>query len=111
MGVPPASGSAVWQIAKETIDESVSDDAMTLAASLAYYTALAMSPLVVLLLWIATFAGESMQRQLVAQGGEAIRAIVDNADATPGLGTFAGLVSLATLLFSVSGVSESCRPR
>jgi membrane protein len=29
---------------------------------------------------------------------------VDNADATPGLGTFAGLVSLATLLFSVSGV-------
>lgn len=102
----------MWQIAKETIGEFVSDDAMTLAASLAYYTALAMSPLVVLLLWVATFAGESMQRQLLAQlqslvgpqGGQAIKAIVDNADATPGLGTFAGLVSLATLLFSVSGV-------
>jgi membrane protein len=38
------------------------------------------------------------------EGGRAIRAIVDNAEATPGLGSFAGMVSLATLLFSVSSV-------
>jgi membrane protein len=38
------------------------------------------------------------------QGGQALKAVVDNADATPELGTFAGIVSLVTLLFSVSGV-------
>jgi len=103
---------AVWDVAKETVSELFDDDAMTLAAALAYYTALGMSPVLVLLLWIATFAGESTQQRLVEQlqglvgpqGGEAVKAVVENAEATPGLGTFAGIVSLATLLFSVSGV-------
>jgi membrane protein len=66
----------------------------------------------VLLLWLATFAGEDAQQQLIGQlqglvgpeGGRAVKAVVDNADATPGLGTLAGVVSLATLLFSVTGV-------
>lgn len=103
---------SVWDIAKETVNEFIDDDAMTLAAALAYYTALGMSPLLVLLLWIATFAGESTQQHLVGQiqglvgteGGEVVKAIVDNADQTPSLGTLAGIASLATLLFSVSGV-------
>ena len=102
----------VWDIAKETVNEFIDDDAMTLAAALAYYTALGMSPLLVLLLWIATFAGESTQQHLVAQiqglvgteGGQVVKTIVDNADATPSIGTVAGIASLATLLFSVSGV-------
>jgi membrane protein len=104
--------SSAWTVARETVTEFVEDDAMTLAAALAYYTALGMSPLLVLLLWIATFAGEDAQQQLVAQlqglvgpeGGRAVKAVVDNADATPELGTLAGVVSLATFLFSVSGV-------
>ena len=37
-------------------------------------------------------------------GGEALRAVIENAKSNPGFGTAAGLVSLATLLFSVSGV-------
>ena len=71
-----------------------------------------MSPLVVLLLWLAAFAGPGIQEQLVAEltglagqaGGEAVRAVIENAKSNPGFGTAAGLVSLATLLFSVSGV-------
>jgi membrane protein len=71
-----------------------------------------MSPLLVLLLWLATFLGEDMRQQLLAQiqavvgteGGQAVRAVVENAKATPGFGTLAGLASLATLLVSVSGV-------
>ena len=102
----------VWTITKETAEELVEDDVLTLGAAIAFYTALAMSPLLVLLIWMATFAGEATQRQMVAsmqglvgpEGGAAIKAIVDNADATPGFGNVAGLVSLATLLFSVSGV-------
>lgn len=99
-------------IVRDTVAEFLDDDAVNLGAALAFYTALAMSPLLVLLLWIATFAGEGTRTQLVAQmqalvgpeGGQAIRAIIDSAKTTPQLGTFAGVVSLATLLFSVSGV-------
>jgi len=101
-----------WDVAKATVNEFVDDDAATLAAALAYYTALGLSPMLVLLIWLATFAGEDMQQRVVAelqglvgpQGGQALKAVVDNADATPQLGTIAGIVSLVTLLFSVSGV-------
>jgi membrane protein len=102
----------VWDVAKKSASEFVDDDAMTLGAALAFYTALGMSPLLVLMLWLATFVGEDVRQQLIlqiegvvgTQGGAAVRAIVENAKATPGLGNFAGLASLATLLFSVSGV-------
>lgn len=104
--------SNLWAIARETVSEFVDDDAMTVAGALAYYTALGMSPMLILLLWLTTFAGERTQQQLMAQlqglvgpeGGQALKAIVDNADATPELGTLAGVASVLTLLFSVSGV-------
>jgi membrane protein len=102
----------LWTIAKETVGEFFEDDALTLGAALAFYTALSMSPLLVLLLWFASALGEGAQQQLVAQmqglvgpeGADAIGAIVDNADAEPGLGNVAGVVSLVTLVASVSGV-------
>lgn len=104
--------ATIWGIARETADEFVEDEVMTRGAALAFYTALAMSPLLVLLLWIATFAGESMQRELVTsfehlvgpQGGQAVQAIVADAKARPGFGNLAGVASFLTLLFSVSGV-------
>jgi membrane protein len=104
--------SATWGIVKETVREFVDDDAMTAGAALAFFTALGMSPILVLLLWIATFAGPHTQEQLLIQlqslvgseAGRAVEAVVDNAEATPGLGTLAGIVSLVTLLCSVSGV-------
>ena len=101
-----------WAVARQAASDFIDDDALTLGAALAYYTALAMSPLVVLLLWLAAFAGPGIQEQLVTEltglagqaGGEAVRAVIENAKSNPGFGTAAGLVSLATLLFSVSGV-------
>jgi membrane protein len=103
---------SVWNVAKATASELVDDDVLTLGAALAFYTALGMSPLVVLLLWLTTFLGEDTRQQLIAQiqgavgrdGGEVVRAVVENAKAMPARGTFAGLASLAMLLFSVSGV-------
>jgi membrane protein len=94
------------------VDDFIEDDALTLGAALAFYTVLALSPLLLLLLWGASFVGEGMQERLVEQirsvvgpqAGEAIRGVVDNAQARPGLRNVAGIVSLATLLFSVSGV-------
>jgi membrane protein len=101
-----------WDVVKETASEFADDDAMSAAGALAYYTALGLSPMLILLLWFASALGEDAQRELIAQlqglvgpeGGRAVKAILDNADATPGLGTVAGIVSLLTLFFSVSGV-------
>jgi membrane protein len=101
-----------WDIVKQTGTDFVDDDAMTLGAALAFYTALAMAPLVVLLLWSASLLGEGMQQQLAtqiqslvgAQAGLAIKGIIDSAETQPSLGNIAGIVSVATLLFSVSGV-------
>jgi membrane protein len=103
---------ALWEVPRDTIADFVEDDAMTLGAALAFYTALSLAPLVVLLLWFASFLGEGMQQQLVTQiqtvvgpqAAEAIRGIIASAKAEPSVGNVAGMISLATLLFSVSGV-------
>lgn len=103
---------AIWEAARDTVRDFVNDDAMTLGAALAFYTALSLAPLVVLLLWFASFLGDGMQQQLVAQiqsivgpqAAQAIAGIIASAKAEPSTGNVAGIVSLATLLFSVSGV-------
>lgn len=101
-----------WDVTKRATSAFFASEALTHAAALAYYTALGMSPLLVLLLWLATFVGDETRQELLVQiqglvgpeGGKAVGAIVENAKANPGLGSVAGLVSLATLLFSVSSV-------
>ncbi len=90
----------------------VSDDAMTLGGALAFYTALSLAPLLVILLSLASFLGESTQDRLVQQiemmvgpqAGEGIQVIIDNAETRPDLGSFAGIAGLLTLLFSATGV-------
>jgi membrane protein len=102
----------LWDVVTQAASDFVENDALTHAAALAYYTALGMSPLIVLLLWLATFSGEGTRQELIAQiaalvgpeGGQAIRAVVENAESNPSLGSFAGIASLAMLLFSVSSV-------
>jgi membrane protein len=102
----------LWDVVTQAASDFVENDALTHAAALAYYTALGMSPLIVLLLWLATFSGEGTRQELIAQiaalvgpeGGQAIRAVVENAESNASLGSFAGIASLAMLLFSVSSV-------
>jgi membrane protein len=94
------------------VNDFLENDALTHAAALAYYTALGLSPVLVLMLWLATVVGDGTREELVTQmqalvgpeGGQAIRVIIENAAAKPSLGSFAGIGSLVMLLFSVSGV-------
>jgi membrane protein len=103
---------ALWEVPRDTIRDFVDDDAMTLGAALAFYTALSLAPLLVLLVWFASFLGENTQQQLVSQiqgvvgpqAAGAIGGIIASARSQPSAGNFAGLVSLATLFFSVSGL-------
>jgi membrane protein len=88
------------------------DEAMTLGAGLAFYTALSLAPLLVLLLWIGGSLGEGTQQQMIDQviglmgkdAGESIRSLVESADDHPTVGSIAGIFSVLALIMSASGV-------
>lgn len=85
---------------------------MTLGASLAFYTALSLAPLLVLLLWVGGALGEGTQQQMIeqvvslmgAESGETIRSLVESAEEKPTIGSIAGIFSILTLLLSATGV-------
>lgn len=101
-----------WQAWKIAAVDFVADDAMTLGAALAFYTALSLAPLLVILLWAASFMGDATQQKLVArieemvgpQAGQAIGMVISASSQQQDLRTAAGLMGFAALFFSASGV-------
>jgi membrane protein len=97
---------------RQTVADFFSDDALTLAAALSFYSALSLAPLLVLLIWISSLLGGTAQQELVEQmvalvgeeGGAAIEEVVESAKESPTLGSVAGALGIATLLFSAAGV-------
>ncbi|MCC5830938.1 MAG: YihY/virulence factor BrkB family protein [Phycisphaeraceae bacterium] len=102
----------LWGAFKQTIREFIQDDVFTLSGALAFYAALSFAPLVILLMWGASFFGEGTQEQIITEmtgivgepGGDAIELIMQSGEANPTAGTVAGLVSLGVLLFSATTV-------
>ncbi len=103
----------VWNVIQTTVSEWNEDNASRLAASLAYYTLLAIAPLLVLALAIVGLGfGEEAARGRIAgeltavvgaQAGKALQDIVANAR-TPSTGIISSVLSLAVLVAGASGV-------
>ena len=103
----------IWSLIRRTIKEWNMDRASRLAAALSYYTAVAIAPLLVLLVTgIGWFYGrDSAQVQLVAQlrgvvgpqGAEVAQAVIESAD-QPNVAGIAGILSLVTLIWGASNV-------
>lgn len=82
-------------------------DVMTLAAALAFYTALSLAPLALLFITVVGFLGADSQANFVtqmksalgAQAGDAIALIVQNANEHPTAGGVAGLVGPSPLFY------------
>jgi membrane protein len=103
----------IRSLLEETGRDWIQDEAPRLAAALAYYTLLSLAPLIVVAVAVAglVFGEEAARGQISAElsaivgphGGEAMEAIVTNADQPSGglLGTALGLV---VLIFGASGV-------
>jgi membrane protein len=97
---------------KEAASDFSKDDAMTQAAALAFYTALSLAPLLLILVWLAGLLGPTTEQRLVdelvsligPEGGEAIKLVIEGAQEKPHLRGIAGLAGFGTLLFSASGV-------
>src|SRR5687768_1364335 len=94
------------------------DQAPRLGAALAYYTALSLAPLLILLIAIAglVFGEEAAQGRLFGEirnmvgtdGAKAIEEMVQNA-AKPTSGIVASLIGFVTLLFGASSVASELR--
>ena len=104
---------AIFALLKQTVSEWLEDRASRLGAGLAYYTAVSLAPLLIILIAIAGFVlgRQAVEGRVVAQiqglvgktGAEAIQAMIASAS-QPKAGIIATVVSIATLLFGASGV-------
>jgi len=104
--------SRVFVVARDAVEGFIEHGDLTFAASIAYYTALSLAPLLVLGLWVVASISPGAQSEFVDQigvlGGSEAKAatqlIVDNASANPSIGSFAGLVGIVLLIFSATAV-------
>ena len=102
----------VWKAVVEFIE----DNALTLAAALSFYTALSLSPLMVILVSVGGLLGPGMQDRLVEQitvmigteAGEAIRLVLKNASQDIGGSKLSAIIGIATLVFSAATACGSC---
>ena len=85
--------SRVFVVARDAVEGFIEHGDLTFAASIAYYTALSLAPLLVLGLWIVASISPGAQSEFVDQigvlGGSEAKAatqlIVDNASANPSI--------------------------
>lgn len=108
-----ASAKGYGQIIKESVEEWIDDDALTLGASVAYYAIFSLAPILILLVVIAGFVwGDQAARGQLAQqieswagapAAEAIQSILANAS-TGGGGVIATIGSILLVLLGASAV-------
>ena len=98
--------------ANRFIDHFNEHDVMTLAAALAFYTALSLAPLLLVLLSVISFLGFDAQKEFLQQvdalmgpqASEGLKLIVKNTHEHPQLGSLTGLLGIIFLVFSASAV-------
>lgn len=101
----------------EFVDKLERDKLFELSASLAYYTALSLAPLLVFTVMSFTFLGASLKEDLILHaqeliGGEAgatIRTVALSADKAPSIRDWAGIIGVLTLLFSAGAIFGQLR--
>lgn len=102
-----------WTVLKESVREFICDDVLTQAASLSFYAALALAPLVLLILAATPYLPAGTDRQMLSQmesivgdsGAAALESVVSSAEARKESAGFLPFAfGLAMLLFSSSGV-------
>ena len=112
MSLAPPARSSLSQTLKHAFVGFIDDDVFTLAAALAFYTALSFAPLLVLSLWLTASQGPAIRDAIIEQigtlgGAEAqstAEAIIENAHSEPTLGSVAGIIGIVVLVLGASAV-------
>jgi len=112
--LPSRGGASLWQILKQTAVEWNEDKAPRLGAALAYYTLFSITPLLLLVIAIASFfvgaeaargeLEEHLQGYLGENGAKAIQALLESASDNKEAGTAAIVISIVSLIFGASGL-------
>ena len=102
-----------WELVKNTYNEWDVHNAPKLGAALAYYTVLALAPLLIVTIAVIglVLGPEAARGEIVGQirgmvgteGAKAIETVITNAN-KPATGTIAGILGLITLFIGASGV-------
>jgi len=102
-----------WHLLRQTATEFWSDNAMRLGAALAFYTALSLSPLLLIVISIAgmVFSKEAASGELVGQlrgvigeeGAKTVQTMIANSN-QHGTGIWATVVGVVTLVAGATGV-------
>jgi len=93
------------------------DDIFQMSASLAYYTALSISPLIVLLITFVSFMGPNFKNELALeiqnlvgpQAAETLNILIKNADSSSGARGLSSIFGFITLLISAGGIFQELR--
>lgn len=103
----------LWLTLKQTVQEWLDDEASVLAAALAFYTAISVAPLLVIVIGVAGIfvsqsqAADQLLQQLTsaigAEGARFVETALENA-AEPSATSIAGIISFATLLWGSTNV-------
>lgn len=105
--------NSVWfHMVTELLDRFSRHDVLTLSAALAFYTALSLSPLLLITLSVVGVLGEHSETRLLQeirnvlgdQASAAITTIIHSAHARPTLGNTARTLGIVFLVFSASSV-------
>jgi membrane protein len=110
--MPGARTKSPYAMAKAAAISFIDDDAMTLGAALAFYTAMSMAPLVLILVAGMSLLGDQVQGRAVKevqtamgpQAGGVIEEIVQRGKQQKTAGTLSAIIGFAILLFSATGV-------
>jgi membrane protein len=108
----PMKKQSLWSMLKEAVSNFSRDDALTLAGALAFYSALALSPLLVLFLTASSLLGEDTQASMIQEmetviGPEAsqmVETVIQHAGQQADVATWAGVLGLVALAFSATAV-------
>ncbi|MBD3401440.1 YihY family inner membrane protein [candidate division GN15 bacterium] len=100
------------RILGEAIIKFFEDDVITLAASLAFFTALSLSPLLLILLSLASFLGDTAQAELIQQielligstARDTVQLVIENAREKQISGRISAIISLVALLFTATAM-------
>ncbi len=105
-------GTSPWRVLKRAVQSFFAHNAMSLSASLSFYTLLSFAPLLVLLVWLASLLGYDAQQTILDQvalmagpdARQAAQTVFASADGSPGLGSVAGIVGIVIALVGATTV-------
>ncbi|MDY1549543.1 YihY/virulence factor BrkB family protein [Luteibacter sahnii] len=110
--MPDIFKTRAGRVVRSAIDGFSDDELMTRAAALAFYAALSVAPLLLLMVWTIAMLHPAWQSQLVEamtsvvgpKAAGVLVTVIQSAEEHPRLGNIAGIVGLGVTLFSASAV-------